>query len=147
VSGEGVSRMSRAAVDGEVLRLFNLILETGVYPSLWRVAVVVPLLKGANLLASDANNYRGLALLCSLSKLFANIQEARLTTFMWSTDQVAPEQFGFTRGRRTLDPAFILDSLISQAGPGAKGKKLFVAFIDFQKAYDFVPLRVCCGNC
>ena len=86
--------------------------------------------------ASCPSNYRGIALLCALSKLFANLVEHRLTSFLWKAKRIAPEQFGFTRGRRTLDPAFILDILIDQAK--ANGKPLFVCFIDFTKAYDFV---------
>ena len=41
----------------------------------------------------------------------------------------------FCEDRRTLDPCFILDTLIDDAK--RKGKPLYVCFIDFAKAYDF----------
>ena len=74
----------------------------------------------------------------SMSKLFANILEHRLTCFQAATSIVNAEQFGFTKGRRTLDPIFILDTLIDKAR--AEKEQLYVTFIDFQKAYDFVFL-------
>ncbi len=44
-----------------------------------------------------------------------------------------------TRERHTKDAIFNLDTLIDKFDKtGVEGKKLFVAFIDFQKAYDFV---------
>ena len=117
-------------------KVFNSILKSGRYPDAWRVAVVAPLLKGSTLNASCVDNYRGIALLCTLSKVFANVLDARITSFLWATKQIACEHFGFTWGRRTIDPAFIFDTLISKAK--IDNKKLFVAFIDFRKAYDFV---------
>jgi hypothetical protein len=49
---------------------------------------------------------------------------------------VSGEQFGFTRLRRALDACFVLDTLIDSMN--ADNTELFVAFIDFQKAYDYV---------
>ena len=74
----------------------------------------------------------------SMSKLFANILEHRLTCFQSTTGLIISEQFGFTKGRRTLDPIFILDTLIDRAK--ADNVDLYVTFVDFQKAYDFVFL-------
>ena len=82
------------------------------------------------------SNYRGIALLSLLSKLFCNLVDTRISVFQDSLDLMAEEQFGFTKDRRAQDPIFILDTLVDYAR--AEKKKLFVAFIDFQKAYDFV---------
>ncbi len=62
---------------------------------------------------TDPNNYRRIALLKAISKLFSNVLEMRLTKYLWQTKQIAAEQFGFSKGRRTqctLDLYFILDS-------------------------------------
>ena len=133
INGELVSEF-----DDMMLYMFNLILTSGKYPDAWRLAVLVPLLKGVALDASLPTNYRGITLLSSLSKLFANILEKRLSIFQWETGTISKVQFGFTRDRRTLDPVFILDTLIDQAR--ASKSQLYVAFVDFQKAYDFVFL-------
>lgn len=133
IDGELISEF-----DDTLVHMFNLILCSGKYPDAWRLAVMIPLLKGISLDASLPTNYRGITLLSSLSKLFANIIEKRLTNFQWETESISKVQFGFTRDRRTLDPVFILDTLIDQAR--ASKSQLYVAFVDFQKAYDFVFL-------
>ena len=71
-----------------------------------------------------------------MAKLFATVIEKRLTAYQFMTKAVPPEQFGFTKHRRTLDAVFILDTLIDQAY--AKNEMLYVGFIDFNKAYDYV---------
>ena len=45
-------------------------------------------------------------------------------------------QFGFTEGCRTSDNVFIIDTLISFQK--SKNNPLYIAFIDFSKAFDFV---------
>ena len=52
------------------------------------------------------------------------------------TDGICKTQFGFTRGRRTIDACFVLDTLIDMKL--REKRELYVAFIDFQKAYDYV---------
>ena len=127
-----------SSFDELILHMFNSILVSGRYPDAWRLAVLVPLLKGVDLDTLLPTNYRGIALMSCMSKLFANILEHRLTNFQTVTGIISAEQFGFTRGRRTLDPIFILDTLIDKAK--VDGRELYVTFIDFQKAYDFVFL-------
>ena len=118
----------------QVLNLFNAILYCGKYPMAWRIAMLVPLHKKGD--ASIPSNYRGIALLSTLSKFFALMIETHLVSFQTSLKKIAAEQFGFTKNRRAQDPIFILDTLINSAI--ANKKALFVAFIDFEKAYDLV---------
>ena len=49
-------------------------------------------------------------------------------------------QFGFMPGRGTTDAIFILRQL--QEKHLAKNKKLYFAFVDFEKAFDRVPRKV-----
>ena len=125
-----------SVLDDVMVDLFNTILLSGKYPEAWRLAILVPLLKGTNVDASLPTNYRGITLLSTMSKMFSNILERRLTEFQWATGRISDFQFGFTRDRRTLDPVFILNTMIEKAK--ADGTKLYVAFIDFRKACDFV---------
>lgn len=134
---ENPSQLLRSPLDELMVDLFNRILQSGGYPDAWRLAALVPLPKGGGLNMCMPSNYRGIALLSCMAKLFANVLEARLSAFQWSCRLVCDEQFGFTNGRRTLDAAFVLDTLIDEAV--ADGCELYVAFVDFQKAYDFVP--------
>ena len=98
VDGQLVSEL-----DEMMLYMFNLILTSGKYPEAWRLAVLIPLLKGVDLNISLPTNYPGITLLASMSKLFANVLEKRLSDFQWATGLISKAQFGFTRDRRTLE--------------------------------------------
>ena len=50
--------------------LFNLVLETCYTLISWKDSCIIPLFKGGNKSKSDPNSYRGISLLCSISKLF-----------------------------------------------------------------------------
>ena len=95
-----------------------------------------PLLKSRTLDKRDPNNYRGIALLASLGKLFATLVEGRITKFDCATGGVCKTQFGFTSKGRTMDACMVLDTLIDRSKRDKRA--LYVAFIDFQKAYDYV---------
>ena len=81
-------------------------------------------------------NYRPISLQVTLAKIFATLLERRLSVFLATVGAVCPAQFGFTRGRQGTDAVFILSTLIQKAR--AEKKDLYVAFIDFSKAYDSV---------
>ncbi|CAG2228274.1 unnamed protein product [Mytilus edulis] len=58
--------------------LFNLVLETCYTPISWKDSCIIPLFKGGNKSKSDPNSYRGISLLCSISKLFEKALYTRL---------------------------------------------------------------------
>ena len=72
-----------------------------------------------------------------MSKFFCNVLDRRLVNFQSEVGISCAEQFGFVKDRCTLDACFILDTVIDSTI--ASNKCLYVAFIDFQKAYDFIP--------
>ena len=101
-------------IDDILLYLFNRVLDTERFPDAWRRAALVPLLKRGTVNPKDRNNYRGyyIALLNTISKLFCNILEHRLTPFQWECNMICDEQFVFTKGRMPLDGMFVLDTVI-----------------------------------
>ena len=78
-------------------------------------------------------NYRGITLLSVVGKLFTRVLNNRLNK--WAESYV-DAQYGFRKGRSTVDCTFILHQLINDYI--ARSKKLYVFFVDFSKAFDFV---------
>ena len=62
--------------------IFNKILETGQYPAAWGEAIIVPIHKKGDI--NNPSNYRGIALLSCISKVFMKIVNKRLTC--WSSN-------------------------------------------------------------
>ena len=86
---------------------------------------------------TDPENYRGLAIGSALGKLFSIILLKRFTKFMTDKKILSPNQIGFMKGSSTSDHIFLLQTIIDKTVKRNK-KKLYVAFIDFKKAYDRV---------
>ena len=121
------------------LNLFNSLLDNGIFPNLWTKSIIIPLHKKGS--KSDKKNYRGIALTSCLGKFFNLIINERLTEFAASKNIFKPEQIGFVKGNRTSDNLLILHSLFNQYC-NVRGKKLYAAFIDFEKAYDRISRDV-----
>ena len=85
---------------------------------------------------SDPNNYRGITLLSCVGKLFTRILNNRLYQWGENYNVFVKAQAGFRKGMSTADNVFILHGLISHMLN--QGKKLYCAFIDFAKAFDYV---------
>ena len=58
-----------------LLALFNKILNIGIYPDQWSLAIISPLHKNGK--RNNPTNYRGISLLCTVSKIFTTRQLGR----------------------------------------------------------------------
>ena len=115
------------------LKLFNIILETGCFPEMWAEGMIVPIFKNKGS-KNDPNNYRGITLLSCMSKFFNSVLNNRLKAV--AEKILSLIQAGFRPGFSTMDHAFTL--LCIFALYERLQKNLFVAFIDYQKAFDTV---------
>ena len=71
-----------------------------------------------------------------MGKIFKSIINKRLVFQSEAADIVDPNQLDFRKGCRTSDNVFIIDSLITYYK--SIRKTLYITFIDFSKASDFV---------
>ena len=117
-----------------LVKLFNHIFSTGHYPESWSEAVIQPIHKKGN--RNDPNNYRGISLLSVCSKIYSFILNKRLTLWSEENEILGETQAGFRRDRSTIDHIFTLFSMVQRYI--LRNKKLYVAFIDFQKAFDYI---------
>lgn len=115
--------------------LFNAIFDRGQYPSQWAKAIIVPIHKKGDF--QNPNNYRGISLLSILSKCFTSILNQRLYSWLEDEHMIVENQAGFRKNYSTTDHIFTLHALV-QSSLSKRGKKLYVAFVDFTKAFDYV---------
>ena len=118
-----------------IVKLFNVILDSGIIPSDWTIGIIKPLYKNKGDV-NDINNYRGITLLSCLGKLFTSVINARLYAYLTNENILGDEQVGFRAKHSTLDHIFTLHILINYYI--SQRKQLFCAFVDYSKAFDFI---------
>ena len=114
--------------------LFNKIFENGNFPEEWSEGYIIPLHKKGS--KSEVENYRGITLLSSLGKLFTRVLNNRLTDWAEKYFVLVEAQAGFRANMSTVDDVFVLHCLLTHVLN--QGKKLYCAFVDFTKAFDYV---------
>jgi hypothetical protein len=86
------------------------------------------------------DDYRGIAVGQSIAKLFSITLLRRIDAWAEQQSRRACGQAGFRKGRGTNDNAYILKHTIEKYAH--RRKPLYIAFIDFRKAYDSVDRSV-----
>ena len=117
-----------------LLILFNKLFSMGYFPKEWTEGFIIPLHKKGSI--NDVENYRGITLLSTLGKLFSRVINNRLSEWAEEYYILIEAQAGFRPGMGTIDNIFVLHGLITHHLN--HGKKLFCAFVDFTKAFDYV---------
>ena len=85
---------------------------------------------------SDPNNYRGISHIDCSAKIFTRLLSDRMQQFVDSKLIIGEEQAGFRPKHSCMDQVFVLFNIINWYV--TKGKKLFVTFVDYEKAFDRV---------
>lgn len=118
----------------QITTLFNAMLEKGTYPTVWTKSVIVPIYKRGDPAIPD--NYRGISLISTFSKVFTSILSERIRDWAEDCGILGEEQAGFRKGYSTTDNIFVLHSIIHRQL--SRHRKLYAAFIDFRKAFDSI---------
>jgi hypothetical protein len=79
--------------------IFNLSLNTGVFPKKLKTSRIVPIFKTGD--AELCNNYRPISLLSSLSKILKKMVSIQLINHLDRNKLLYKNQFGFQRGKST----------------------------------------------
>lgn len=116
----------------------NLSFETGIFPSIFKQAVVCPVFKSGD--KSNPSNYRPISLLSTLSKVLEKLVKKRVMRYLESNNLLNKNQYGFREGKSTEDAVLTLTSLITSYMD--KRYKCVGIFLDLQKAFDTVSIRI-----
>jgi hypothetical protein len=120
---------------GVMVELCQGVLDGRGMPDEWALSVVIPIFKGKGDTMS-CGAYRGVKLLEHAMKIVERVLEKRMRSMV----KVDEMQFGFMPGKGTIDAVFILRRL--QEEYRDKEKKLYMCFVDLEKAFDRVPRKV-----
>ena len=104
-------------------------------PDEWKTNVIVSIFKGKG----DVMSYRscrGVKLLEHAMKIVERVLEKQIRTLVVDLNEM---QFGFMRGKETVDVIFTVRKMQKYQ---KKDKKLYLCFVDMEKAFDRVPRKV-----
>ena len=112
----------------------NSSLTKGIFPDRCKYDLVMPIYKKGE--RADRSNYRPISLILSLSKVLEILMHNRLIQHLNSNNIIAPEQYGFRKGKNIDNAIFSLTTTIANA----LNKKQVIAglFCDLSKAFDSV---------
>lgn len=114
---------------------YNNILESESPPEEWSRSITVMIHKKGDKL--NPNNYRPIALLSSLLKLFIQVLQHRLTEWAEKCGILPEAQGGFRQQRGCDDQIHVLNTAVN-LGTNNNGK-VYACFFDFARAFPSVP--------
>ena len=107
-------------------------LNHGHVPTAFMKTSIIPILKNRNGDSSDKNNYRPIAIVTAISKLFELCLSKLLDTFLVTSDN----QFGFKRKHATDLCIYTVKSVIKYYNYFSS--PVYICFLDASKAFDRV---------
>ncbi|RVE50535.1 hypothetical protein evm_004864 [Chilo suppressalis] len=112
--------------------IYNKSLRTGIFPSIWKEALIVPVYKSGD--KTSVNNYRPISLLSIFGKVFEVLVHPFLA---WHFKNILlPQQHGFIRSRSTVkNLAGFVSDLVAAVDHGTP---VDVIYTDFSRAFDKV---------
>lgn len=132
---EFVLRKTGTDVWGFLSILFNHCLNVGYFPTTWKEAVVVPVLKpGSD--PGDSESYRPISLLSAFGKLFEYFILARINDVVLDRDILMDNQFGFRTGLSTSHALMVFADYVAK-GLNNRCPTMAVS-LDFSRAFDTV---------
>src|SRR2546425_829248 len=126
-------------------RLINKIYQSGSIPEDFRKSIFVPIPKVSK--AQECSDFRTIALISHASKVLLHVIKRRITPII--ERQLGDSQMGFRKGKGTRDAIFQLRMISEritqmnkekeiQGKMTTKKKKIYLCFVDYQKAFDRV---------
>lgn len=118
--------------------LFNKTLSNGIYPDELKIAKIKPLFKTGD--STNCNNYRPIAILPIISKIFETIIKTRICSFLYTNRKLDPYQYGFIQKSSTNAATADFTELIKRK----LNKKKLVAsvLLDISKAFEKIPHHI-----
>lgn len=121
-------------IAGPLVNIFNLSLQTTIFPDDWKLAKVTPVFKEGN--KDDRGNYRPISVISVVAKIFEKLVYKQLKSFMTINGILVEQQSGF-RSQHSTETT-LLSSTNEWLYNMDKGLFTGVLFLDLKKAFDTV---------
>jgi ribonuclease HI len=122
-----------------LLKLINSVMLNGSIPPAWKSQDIIPILKPFKP-SNDSSSYRPIALSSVIAKVAEHLVKNRLEWYVENKGCLSRSQFGFRKGKSTMDSLGIFITDIRSAF--THNEPLLAAFLDVTAAYDNVNLDV-----
>ena len=114
--------------------IFNLSIQTGELPGIWKVASVTPIFKKGS--PSDPANYRPISLTCVACKLLETGIKANLVNHLLRNNVISRSQHGFLSRKSTTTQ---LLECFSDWNIALNGRnQIDIIYLDYAKAFDSI---------
>ena len=118
--------------------LFNLILDTGIYPDEWKCAHITPIFKSGS--KKDLGNYRPISILTPISKLFESLIASKILDYLELNNMLHSSQFAY-RKKTSIEQA-VLTMTEEWRKNMDLGYYVIALFLDLSKAFDTVDHNI-----
>ena len=118
--------------------IYNLSLETGVFPNCWKMSRTIPIYKKDK--KDDLSNFRPIGLINGFSKILEKILHKRLLSFLNNNNFFKTNQFGFLPGRNVMQAITKLLNYIFSALNN--NESVLLVMLDISKAYDCIDYKI-----
>ena len=125
---------TKKSLSGPLTKLFNLSLQQGIVPHLWKKAIVTPIFKKG--VRSKASNYRPISLTSVFCRIFESIIHDQLTDHLMENQLITKAQHGFIKSRSTQTQQLEFFNEITANYENSVPST--IVYLDFSKAFDSV---------
>ena len=125
-------------ISHSLCRIYNLSIESGIFPDSWKIARVAPIFKSGS--SEDRSNYRPISVLSVVSRLFEKLIYDQLYEYLDSNKHLFIDQYGFRNLHSVV--SCLLNCTNDWYVNIDRGKFTTMIFIDLKKAFDTVDHQI-----
>ena len=108
-----ILKSSYDIVSPHLVKLYNKLFSYAEYPENWSLGYVIPIFKGGE--PCSPKTYRGITLNNIIAKVYSQVLLNRLTEWSEKYEKISDCQFGYQKGKSTVDCVFIFHSILSRS--------------------------------
>ena len=114
--------------------LFNISLTSGVLPSAWKKAIIIPIFKKGD--KSSSANYRPISLTSIICKIMESIIKDSILSYLNKNNLIYSKQYGFMPKKSTNTQ--LLRYFNDMSSHILKGSQVDSIYLDYSKAFDSI---------